>query len=67
MQLLTLIICLKLNLGLLDEKFFKQGAFVMNMQNIYIRNVETEKSEKNVSFTVKDEKIGYVQFSKYKI
>ena len=37
------------------------------MQNIYIQNVETEKSEKNVSFTVKDEKIGYVQFSKYKI
>ena len=67
MQLLTLIICQKLSLGLLDEKFFKQGAFVMNMQNIYIRNVETEKSEKNVSFTVKDQKIGYVQFSKYKI
>lgn len=67
MQLLTLIICQKLSLGLLDEHFFKQGAFVMNMQNIYIRNVETEKSEKNVSFTVKDQKIGYVQFSKYKI
>ena len=67
MQLLTSIICLKLNLGLFDEKFFKQGAFVTNMQNIYIQNVETEKSEKNVSSTVKDEKIGYVQFSKYKI